>query len=180
MTKYAISKKSKKAFLRWCAKGDASYQSAISYALETLLPVVEEAGFKWVEKSPDGFKTPSFMIDLERPKPKGIERININFDKYKKLNFSVTGTISEKSTPYRRIVISRIVKYKSEFAKASIWGASIFSLNKRRVFKKEADRVAKLLPQLINFLDTGNVGPNIYKFENQNILGSFGEENATE
>ena len=178
MTKYAISKKSKRAFLRWCAKGDVNYQGAISYALETLLPIIEEAGFEWVEKSPDGFKTPSFMIDLERRKPTGIEHININFDKYKKLNFSVTGTVSEKSTPYRRIVISRIVKYKSEFAKASIWGASIFSLNKGRVFKKETDRVGKFLPQLISFFDSGNVGPNVYKFENQNTLEFFGKENG--
>ena len=64
MTKYALSKKSKKAFLRWCAKGDEDYQSAVSYALETLLPIIVEAGFEWVDKTPDGYKVPNFMLSL--------------------------------------------------------------------------------------------------------------------
>ena len=62
MTKYALSKKSKKAFLRWCAKGDEDYQSAVSYALETLLPIIVEAGFEWVDKTPDGYKNKATRI----------------------------------------------------------------------------------------------------------------------
>jgi len=164
MSQYSVNKKSKKAFLRWSAKGDDDFQLIAAYAVNLLVPVMEKAGFKWVETSPDGFKTSHFMIDMERRTESGIECVTYNFDKYRKYKFSITCTVSESSSPFKRNVISRLVKYKSELDKASWWGASKLSLNKEKSFKKEVDKVATLLPQILNFLSNGEIGPNIYKF----------------
>lgn len=169
MVQYRIEKTSKKAFLRWCAKGDADFQRIASYAVDSLLPVMEHEGFRWVERSLDDLKVPNFMIEMERRTDEGIECITYNFDKYQKYRFAITCTIAEPSRPFRRKVISRLVRYKSELDKARWWGASLLNFNKEKAFKKEVDKVSGLLPQLLDFLATGHIGANVYKFEDSSL-----------
>lgn len=165
MVQYAINAKSKKAFLRWCAKGDEEYQLAISYALETLLPMIERAGFEWVNKTPDGHKNPSFYIEMARSTERGYECVSFNFNKHKKLNFAVAFTISDPSAEYARTTIGGLVPRKSDDFNQHWWGAALLSLNKEKAFKKNVDKVAKLLPQIIDFLAAGTVGANIWVSE---------------
>lgn len=166
MTKYAINKKSEKAFLRWCAKGDADYQSAVSYALKFLLPMAEQAGFEWVDKSPDGYINPLFYVEMSRSTARGYECISFNFNKYRKMKFAIAFTISDPSKEYVRTAIGNLVPRKSKDYNQYWWGASLLSLNKQKAFKKDVDKVAKLLPQVIDFLSDGKVGDNIWVSEN--------------
>lgn len=162
MLKYTISKKSKKAFLRWCSKGDAEYQNAVSYALEALIPMIEEAGFEWMDKTPDGYKNPSFVIDMVRSTERGYECISFNFNKYRKLKFDLGFTISDPSTDYIRTVLGQLVPKKRDDYYQHWWGATLLSLNKQKAFKKEVDKVAKILPQVIGFLTDGTLGENTW------------------
>lgn len=162
MIKYTISNKSNKAFLKWSAKGNEEYRNAVSYALETLLPMTEEAGFKWVEKTPDGFKIPSFYIDMSRSTKSGYERVSFNFNKYRKLKFAIAFTISDPSADYVRNVIGGLAPRNKEDHVQHWWGVSLFDLNKQKTFKKDVDKVAKILPQVIGFLTDGTVGENIW------------------
>ena len=162
MAQYIINTKSKKAFLRWCAKGAEDYQRAVSYALETLLPMIEDTDFKWVDKTPDGHKNPSFYVEMSRFTEHGYECISFNFNKYRKLKFTIAFTVSDPSADYARTVIGNLVPRKKEDCNQHWWGASLISLNKQKAFKKDVDKVAKILPQVIDFFEVGTVGANIW------------------
>ena len=162
MAQYIINTKSKKAFLRWCAKGAEDYQRAVSYALETLLPMIEDTDFKWVDKTPDGHKNPSFYVEMARTTERGYECISFNFNKDKKLKFAVAFTISDPSAEYARTAIGGLVPRKSDDYNQFWWGASLLSLNKEKTFKSNVDKVAKLIPQIIDFFATEAVGANIW------------------
>ena len=166
MTQYSIHKKSKKAFLRWCAKGDEEYQNAISYALDSLLPMAEQAGFEWIDKTPDGYKNPYFYVEMSRFTEHGYECVSFNFNKYKKLKFSISFTVSDPSADYVRTVIGQLVPRKKENYSQHWWGASLISFNKQKAFKKDVDKVAKLLPQVIDFFTVGTIGQNIWVSDN--------------
>jgi len=162
--KYKASIKSKKAFLRWCSKGDESYQRVVEYALDAILPILDKADFEWVEKSPDGYKTPHFMIDFERKTERGIEIVGLNFEKYRRYRFKVNSVVLENVPPFKRILGGDLVRYQSELDKAKWWGTSWLSINKEKAFKKEVDKVSKMLPQILDFLSDETAGPNIWKF----------------
>ena len=138
----------------------------MSYALESLLPIAEQAGFEWVDKSPNGYKNPSFYVEMSRSTELGYECISLNFNKYKKLKFTIAFTVSDPSKEYVRTAIGNLVPRKSKDYNQHWWGVSLLSLNKQIAFKKDVDKVAKLFPQIIDFFVIGAVGLNIWVSEN--------------
>ena len=92
----------------------------------------------------------------------GYECISFNFNKYRKLKFTIAFTVSDPSADYARTVIGNLVPRKKEDCNQHWWGASLISLNKQKAFKKDVDKVAKILPQVIDFFEVGTVGANIW------------------
>lgn len=167
MTRYKPGAKSAKAFTRWCFKGDEDYQRAVEYALEALLPPFEDAGFDWVEENLEGFRTPSYMIDLERRSATHAERVTINFDKHRRYRFNVIVRVKEIERPQNWLRAGDLVARKGRSYSQKWWGASSWSPFKVSVFKKNVDKVTRLLPQIFKFLEDGTAGPNLWEFENE-------------
>ena len=156
----------KKAFLRWLSRGTAEHELLGRYLLQKFLPILRDAGFEWIEKETDGGRAQVNSISLERHRSDNyFDYVIILFDKYRYPKFKICSGRKEKEPPFQFILAGDLVRYKSELDRAKWWAPRFWQLNKTNEFKKKVDKVSKFLPQLISFLDDGEVGPNIWKHE---------------
>jgi len=130
--------------------------------LATLLPPLEALGFTWVEKRLDGGDAQVNAISLERERVKGrIDFVSIIFDKYRRARFQVVMGVREKAPPHRWVRGGRLIERKGA-ERYSWWGGKWWQLNRARAFENAVRDVAATLPQIIDYLDNGVVGSNIY------------------
>ena len=154
----------KRAFLRWLTKGSKERETQARHALTTFLPPLLQAGFEWVEKDFEGYNSQVNSISLERGDSQGnIDFISIIFDKHRKPKFKIVAGTKKLNPPYEWIKAGDIVRYRSETDQAKWWAPKFWQPNKKAVFNANVAKVAALLPQLIRFLDTGEVGSHIWE-----------------
>ena len=150
----------KRAFLRWLSLGPSKQEERARYALNAFLPILETAGFEWVEKEFDGSKPQVNSLHFERTRINGqIEYVDILFTRYRHLKFKIYARIKEEKFPHKSLKAGDLVRYKSILDRAKWWGPKWWHLNKGQIFKSDVKKVARLLPKLIDFLSTGAVAP---------------------
>ena len=165
MTKKKIPDR-KRAFFRWLAKGPKEREEQAKHAIDLFLPILEDAGFDWVEHEFDGGRAQVNSVSLEREQVPGqIDFIVIIFDKNRTASFQVAVGRKEKQYPHHWIRGGSIVWGKSGLDKHNWWGAKWHSVNKRKAFEDGVMNVAKAFPQALKFLSDGTVGPQIWEPE---------------
>jgi len=159
-----MNEERRRAFKRWLALGPKSREAQASYAMRLFLPALEVVGFKWVEKGFDGVNAQVNAIELERENVQGqIDFISIIFDKYRSPRFQIALGTKEKLVPHKWVRGGRIVRRKSGLDKHNWWGAKWWHLNKGVRFAFAVNEVFAILPQAVDFLSNGTVGPNIWE-----------------
>ena len=135
-------------------------------ALNAFLPILEGAGFEWVEKAFYGYNAQANSIATQRERIEGqIEFITTYFHMHRHLKFQVISGVVEKGPPDKPRKWFRagdIVRYQSELDRAKWWGPKWWHVNKTRVYESHVKKVETILPELINFLTTGEATPNIW------------------
>ena len=152
-----------KGFRRWAATASAKRATSLEHAVTSLIPLLESAGFLWVDKSFDCGVVPVHTINLEREVALGrVDYVQIVFDKRQRPQFQVLFGSKEKEPPHRWVRAGALVWKKSESVKYKLWGARWWSLDREAALVSAVDVVAALLPQLLQFLSDGVVGENVW------------------
>jgi hypothetical protein len=159
MSKIAKSR----AFERWAKKGSTEYQELVRYAIDIYQPLMEEQGFEWAERSLDIGKPQVNSMEFQRKNGDDtFDYVVFLFDKYQKPKFKVLSATKEIVEPHKRLKSGRVVQYQSELDKASWWNVRWWQIDKASMFRKNVDKVAKILPYVVRFLDDGTPHPNIW------------------
>lgn len=139
-------------------------QSALLRAVEMLTAIPLQEGFQLADRAFDSSGPPPYAINLERALITGAtDYIYIGFDKHHRLRFHVLFGSKATDHPHRWIRAGSLVwKNGSELEKFGRWGARWWQPNKLSAFADGVGRATKLMPQVIEFLDAGAAGPNIF------------------
>lgn len=153
-----------KSFERWASLSSDEMKAALLRAADvlTVLPVSE--GFYFPTKYFDSVDPPPYSIRVQRPMPFGITQyISIGFEKRHRTRFQVHFGSKESASPYGWKRAGALVwKGGSELDKYRWWGTKWWQPNSVAKFNRDVDRVALLIPQAIDFLETGIAGENVF------------------
>lgn len=153
-----------KGFSRWAATATTKRAKTLEHAVVVLVPQLESAGFRWVDKSFDCGIVPAHTINLEREVVPGrVDYVQLNFDKRQRARFQVLFGSKEKEPPHRWVRSGALVwKKKSESVEYKWWGARWWQVDREAALVQAINTVAVLLPQLLNFLSEGVAGQNVW------------------
>ena len=151
-------------FQRWAQGATAERRHTLQLAVDSLLPVLEAAGFRCVERSFDCGDVPRNTLNMERERIAGqIDFVVIIFDQYMRAQFQIFCGTKTKSKPHSWVGSGALVwKKKSEALKFKWWGAKWWQIDEEGALRDAVATVALLLPQLLNFLDDGYADRNIW------------------
>lgn len=152
-----------RAFRRWAATANRRRATVLEYAVASLVPQLERAGFHWVDKSFDCGAVPGHTVNLERELAQNrIDYVQIVFDRRQRARFQILFGSKDKDFPHRWVRAGALVWKKSESVENKWWGARWWHLHQNAALVSAVDSVRPLLPQLFHFLDGGSIGDNVW------------------
>ncbi len=161
-----MGSKKKRAFLRWLSRGEKSDEELILYALDVMLPPLEDAGFEWVEIEHDGGKPLANSVTLERMNsPERIDSIEFLFDRGRQIKFAVSMRTRLKTPPHKWVRGGDLVANKRARGQQYWWKNHGFYFSRMRCFEHVVEKVRRALPQVLDYLNDGTVGPQIWDGE---------------
>jgi hypothetical protein len=129
-----------------------------------LAPQLEAAGFHRVEVILQEVDWPvrGSEIELERVREQIIDTVGFNFAKYRTPRLQIHFSRREIAPPHAFIRSGNLVARKSQYY--HYWGKPWWLPTRfwsQRASKRAIDRIEALIEQLLRFLDSGEMGPNI-------------------
>lgn len=154
----------KKKFWQWASAAPAVRVEAFRIAILAFQRFLEDHHFRQCDKSFDIGPLPANSVNFERGTVSGrIDYVILIFDTRYKPRFQVLFGSKGSDRPHVWIRSGALVSKKSELLKHKWWGATVWSLNKDKSLINAIQTVEKLLPQVIEFLDNGGVGSNVWE-----------------
>jgi hypothetical protein len=156
-----------KGFRRWASTASEKHVAALEYAVASLVPHLESAGFLWTDRTFDCGGAPAHTINLEREVVQGrVDFVQLIFDKHHRARLQVLFGSKEKAPPHRWVRSGALVwKKESASVEYKWWGARWWHVDKDAALMNAVNAVAALLPQLLRFLADGMAGDNVWQAE---------------
>lgn len=159
--------KKKRRFLRWVERCHLSKKPIADKVIVKIVPIFANSGFEWVEEHFEGGPPQIHEIRLERRRTsKGINLIDfvlIIFEPRRMCHLKFIVGTKKDEPPFYPWVAGGSLKWKKvEDDYAAWWGPHWWTLNKEAAALETIDHLVTLAPQIIDYLDTGKRGPNIF------------------
>lgn len=153
-------------FKRWQAKVCQQTQFLSKLTEQQIIPFFESIGFQRVDICLNDSERPVAMdsIELERIINDQIDSVDVSFAKYGEPKFQIGFSRREVSKPYKFIRSGCLVKKPSQYY--FFWGKPWWcplSFWSESNSIKIIDEIMPLLPQILEFLESGVRGKNISK-----------------
>lgn len=136
----------------------------IDEVVDRLVPLLEQHGFLWQEvyRNDPEQTVFAFGICLKRAESPKHESINIQFDKNGKPRVTCDLHRLDQAGGWRR---ADVVRYQTDYYRAKQFGIFWRSIDRRfSRLAKDVDQLISIVPQMIAYIDHGEVGPNIRKW----------------
>lgn len=152
-------------FEQWSSLASEDMRESLLRAAEVLTSLPLEHGFKLERKAFDSSDPPAYALNLERHLATGQTNfIYVGFDKYHRTRFQILFGTKGTSPPHRWIRAGALVwKNGSELQEYKWWGAKWWQPNKVKAFNREIGKAAELMPQVLDYLNSGTVGSHIFE-----------------
>ena len=159
-----------KIFYTWKDSCPEQTSYLIDQVLQKICPVFQENGFCFSAKLLNNVRIGQNELLMERVVYKYIEYIYIVFDKYKSPKFQILSSKRSNNKEMRFLRSGNLVNSKIQYV--HFWGKPyiipmIFWRNSDS--DKIIDKIIKISPQILEFLDSGVRGKNIGKEVGVNI-----------
>ena len=154
----------RKGFVRWAKQGPNGMDAVMLRAASAFLQALEAASFRWVDKAFDSSGVPAHVVNLERNLTAArTDYVMVIFDKHRRPRFQVLFGSKGSTSPYPWIRAGALVwEQGSELVKFKWWGPSWWQLNKVESLSRTIDKVASLMPQVLQYMSSGEVGANVH------------------
>lgn len=158
------ARKSEKVFVKWLLRGPERMRDTGEKVVATIVPLIENAGFIWVDKTFDIGPVQANEIALERTNvDRSVDFISIYFDKYRKPKFEVWGGTKRPDTPndWEWVKGATLVWKQDDGYRYKQWAPNWWQLSRTAAKTKVVNDVARYIPQMIGYLNGEPPGPNV-------------------
>lgn len=156
---------SRRRFFRWIRKCAPQWESDYTQALLFFREALESKGFSWRSVDFIGDKLKANELWFERVVPHDeIDCICIRFDSDSPLSFAIYGIRKIHNPDYpEHVRRGDLVRRRSDsYYSSKLFGPRWWHPVKRHIFHNSVKRAGALLPQLIEFLETGLDHRNVW------------------
>ncbi|MEL6324241.1 MAG: hypothetical protein AAFQ84_08445 [Pseudomonadota bacterium] len=153
--------KHKRSHQKWLAKGPTGKTVLLQEAIDLCVGYFEAQGFNWVSQSFDGDRVRSFEILMERPTSRKVEQIEFGFDPGWNMAFWVSFRVKDSSPPHQMTLCKDLAHFRKFDIEPTRWGPRWWNIRRDFVFRRDANKVATFLPEIIACLEDGKIGKHI-------------------
>lgn len=157
-------KKHRARLKKWMNLRPPKCRYLIDQVVDRLVPELERQGFFWQDVFNCELDQPVFVeyIHFRRENRPLKESINISFDSRDWPNVGCDLHRVDESGVWKR---ADVVRYQTDYYRAKQFGIFWRSIDRRfSRLAKDVDWLIAIVPQMIAFIDHGEVGPNIRKW----------------